>query len=510
MQIRITRASAILATAAAIGLLPSLATAESAHLTQADDPYFKQAEATLQRVMTQQKNIGRARNVILFVGDGMGFSTVTATRILAGQRRGVDGESNVLTFESLPYLAASKTYSSDGQVSDSAPTATAMTTGVKTRNDVIGVSHDVAVGDCKAALAGSVTTIFEMAETAGMSTGAISTARITHATPAATFAHTPMRDWESDAEMPAEAAADGCVDIARQLVEMKYGDGMEVALGGGRAYFLPAEAADPEDEGKMGRRKDGRDLTRAWTQRYGNNGAYVWNARQLDAIDPADVDHLLGLFETSHMEYEADRAKDKGGEPSLAEMTVKAIDILKKNPQGFVLMVEGGRIDHAHHAGNAYRALTDGIAFDEAIEAAMSKVDLDETLIVVTADHSHSLTINGYPQRGNPILGISRWDGEPVLADDKKPYTTLSYANGPGARSGERADLGSVDTTDMDFVQQALVPMASETHTGEDLGIYAGGPWAHLFQGTVEQNYIYHVIDFASKISERAGQRAAR
>ena len=506
----ITRAAALVAGAAVVGLLPSLAMADSARLTQGADPYFKQAEATLQRIMTQQKNTGRARNVILFVADGMGFSTVTATRILAGQRRGVDGESNVLTFESLPYLAASKTYSADGQVSDSAPTATAMTTGVKTRNDVIGVAHTVPVGDCKAALAGPVTTIFELAETAGLSTGVISTARITHATPAATFAHTPVRDWESDAEMPAEAKSDGCIDIARQLVEMKYGDGMEVAMGGGRAYFLPADKADPEDEGKKGRRKDGKDLTQAWTQRYGNSGAFVWNKAQFDAIEPANVDHLLGLFEMSHMEYEHDRPKDKAGEPSLAQMAEKAIDILSRNPEGFVLLIEGGRVDHGSHAGNAYRTLSDAVALNDAVKAVLRKVDLNETLIVVTGDHSHTLTIAGYAKRGNPILGISiGTDGKPILGTDGKPYTTIGFANGPGGQKEprERPTLTTEQTTDPDFIQQSLVPMTSETHGGEDLGIYAIGPWAHLFQGTVEENYTFHVLNHASQIGERAAQK---
>jgi alkaline phosphatase len=432
---------------------------------------------------------------------------VTATRIFEGQSRGVDGESNVLTFESLPYLAASKTYSSDAQVSDSAPTATAMTTGVKTRNDIIGLDHTAALDSCDDQQNKRVTTLFEMAESVGLSTGVISTARITHATPAATYAHIANRDWENDAEMPDEAKAAGCIDIARQLVEFPQGDGFEVVMGGGRSNFIPAETADPEDEGEMGARTDGMDLTQAWVDRYSNSGAYAWNQEQFDALDPASVDHVLALFEGSHLEYEHDRPKDAAGEPSVAEMTAKAIDILSKNPEGFVLMVEGGRIDHASHDGNAYRTLTDTVVFDQAVKAAMEKVDLDETLIVVTGDHSHSLTINGYPKRGNPILGVAvDVEGQPILGEDGKPYTTLAYANGPGApvEPTARPDPASGDPEDPDYIQYAAVPLSSETHTGEDLGIYAIGPWAHLFQGTVEQNYVYHVIDHASKISERA------
>ena len=152
--------------------------------------------------------------------------------------------------------------------------------------------------------------------------------------------------------MPAEAISAGCTDIARQLVEMKFGDGLEVAMGGGRSYFLPETAKDPEypdNEKKQPKRKDGKDLTKAWLDRYGDKGAYVWNKEQFAAIDPAKTDHLLGLFEPSHMQYEHDRAGDEAGEPSLAEMAEKAIDILSRNPEGYVLLVEGGRIDHASH-----------------------------------------------------------------------------------------------------------------------------------------------------------------
>jgi alkaline phosphatase len=507
-------------------LMAHAAMAQDATLVQADDPYFKQGQETLQRLLALQPNTNEAKNVILFVADGMSVATVTAGRIFEGQQRGVDGESNQLSFEKFPYAAFSKTYAHDAQVADSAPTAVAMVTGIKTRNDIIGLNSSVAVDDCQASQGAHVTTLLEMAEAAGMSTGAVTTARLTHATPAATYAHIPNRDWEADSDVPEEARAK-CPDIARQLVELPFGDGMEVAMGGGRDRFLPETAADPEDEGQKGKRADGRDLTQEWLQRYGNSGAYVWNMEEFKALNPAEVDHVLGLFERSHMEYEADREKDAAGEPSLAEMTDKAIDILAKNPEGYFLMVEGGRVDHAHHATNARRALVDMVAFADAVQTAVDKVDLDETLIVVTADHSHTLTIAGYPKRGNPILDVVRdVDGELILGTDGKPYTTLSYANGPGGWSatpadatednveadasaagmtdGSRPDPSKVDTTDVDYIQQATVPLESETHGGDDVPIFAIGPWAHLFQGVVEQQYIFHVMDRASKISERA------
>jgi alkaline phosphatase len=486
--------------------------ADDASLAQGDDPYFKQAQAQLQANLTLQNNTNRAKNVILIVGDGMGFSTVTATRIFEGQQRGIDGESNVLAWEAFPHLAASKTYSSDAQITDSAPSAVAMTAGVKTKNDIMGLDHTATLDSCDDQKAKMVTTLWELAETVGMSTGVITTARLTHATPGAAYSHIADRDWESDADMPAEAVAAGCADIARQLVEMPYGDGLEIAMGGGRSYFLPETADDPEDAGEKGRRKDGRDLTQDWLERYSSSGTYVWNMEQFDAIRPGESSHVLGLFERSHMEYEHDRPQDTAGEPSLAQMTAKAIDLLSGNPEGFLLMIEGGRVDHASHESNAYRTVSDGVALNEAVKTALRKVDLDETLIVVTGDHSHTLTISGYAKRGNPILGISVGvDDEPILDERGKTYTTIGFANGPGGMKTpqERKMLTSEETMEPDYIQESLVPLPSETHGGEDLGIYAIGPWSHLFRGTVEENYTFHVMDYASGISERAAQKAS-
>lgn len=481
------------------------AMAQTASLPQANDAYFIDAENVLREKLAQQPITREARNIILFIGDGLSIPTITAARIYAGQKRGLDGVSHKLAMEQLPYAALSRTYSDDSQVADSAPSATAMTTGVKTINDVIGVNRKVTPRECASAAGNGVTTIFEMAETAGFATGIVSTARITHATPAAAYAHTPFRDWEADSDMPQEARSQGCADIAVQLVDWNYGDGFEVVLGGGRQKLMPSTVADPEYAGMHGSRSDGRDLTAEWLRRH-SDGAFVWDRAGFEAVDSAATGHLLGLFEPDHMQYEADRITDAAGEPSLAEMTVKAIEILSKDGDGFVLMVEGGRIDHAHHAGNAARALEDTGAFDAAVAAALAATNPEETLIIVTADHSHTLTISGYPARDNPILGlVADADGKPIPAPDGKPYTTLGYANGPGAAEGERADLTGVNTQDIGFRQQALVPLDGETHGGDDVAIFANGPYAHLFQGVVDENFIYHVMAYASRIPEKAG-----
>jgi len=441
-----------------------------------------------------------AKNVILFVGDGMGISTVTAARILEGQgkpnHRG--GEENQLEFERFPYVALSKTYGANQQTPDSAPTMSAIITGVKTNEGVLSVSSEVnrKEKDLNVVDHYQVKTLLEQAEQHGLSTGVVTTARLTHATPAACYAHTSERDWESDAQLPADTAIG---DIARQLVNFGYGNGLEVALGGGRSMFLPASQADPEDEGKTGGRKDGLDLTRQWLKQY-PKAAYVYDKAGFDAVDPETTEHLLGLFERSHMEYEYDRPSDRGGEPSLSQMTEKAIDLLAKNPKGYFLMVEAGRIDLAHHAGNAFRALTDTIELSNAVRTAVNKTDAADTLIVVTADHSHTFTIAGYPERGNPILGLVKHPGAKNFALDKngQPYTTLGYANGPGYRGpGKRPDLRSLDSAHPDFLQEAAVPLELETHAAEDVAIYATGPKAYLFHGVQEQSYIYQVMAHA-------------
>ncbi len=469
-------------------------------------------------------NKHKAKNVILFVADGMGVSTVTAARILEGQLRGESGEENMLSFETMPYVALSKTYNTNQQTPDSAGTMTAMMTGVKTKAGVISVDQSVFRGDCASSNGAELTTFLEQAEMAGLSTGVVTTARLTHATPAATYAHVPERNWEDDHDLSEEAIANGCKDIARQLIEFPYGDGLEVAMGGGRRSFWPRNMADLEDAGKTGERDDQRNLTQEWLENY-DNAAFVWNKEQFNAIDTDNTDHLLGLFDRSHMEYNQDNKDDTAGEPSLTEMTSKAIDLLQKNDKGYFLMVEAGRVDHGHHAGNAYRALTDAIEFSKAVKAAMEKTNARDTLIIVTADHSHVFTLAGYPTRGNPILGKvmgndkrGEASNEYSVAKDGMPYTTVSYANGRGyassetggdtrykvpVQTGRAVDMSSIDTEDEGFHQEALVPLGSETHAAEDVAIYASGPSSYLMHGVQEQNYIYHVMNKASKIEHR-------
>ncbi len=458
---------------------------------QANDAYYSAAAA---RAASIAEPNARAKNVILFVGDGMGVATITAARIYAGQSQGQDGESYELTMDKFPHLAHSRTYSADHQITDSAAGITALTTGAKTGSGILGLTSAARYGVCEDNSSTRAATLFELAEEAGLATGVVTTTRITHATPAGVYAHSAHRDWEDDAAA-ARMNAGACPDIARQLIEWPAGDGLEIALGGGRAAFLRNDQADPEYPERHGARADGRDLAAEWAAR--PEHVFVWNAAQLAEADIAHGAKVLGLFSPSHMAYESQRDADAGGEPSLAEMTRAAIQRLSMNREGYVLLVEGGRIDHAHHEGRAREALSDTVALDQAVRTALEMTSRSDTLVVVTADHSHTLTISGYAARNHPILGLSTDEerGGMALAQDGKPYTTLGYANGPGApKSGERADLTHADTAAWDHRQQAAVPLDSETHGGEDVAFFAWGPGDGGYRGTIEQNVSFHLM----------------
>jgi alkaline phosphatase len=273
----------------------------------------------------------------------------------------------------------------------------------------------------------------------------VSTARITHATPAGGYASVANRDWE--ASMPAEANTqpDRCKDIARQLVENEPGANLSVILGGGRRYFIPKEQTDGEGGG-AGLRTDGQNMIDKWLKLKSESGLpsdsyqYVNTRSQLQSIDYKKTDYLFGLFNGDHMAYDQERDVGPDGEPSIEEMTDAAIRVLQKNDKGFVLLVEGGRIDHSHHDNFGVMALWETIAMDKAVEKAVKSTNLDETLIVVTADHSHTFTMNGYPKRGNDIRGVAGTD------DNKVGFTTLMYANGPGHQH-DRVDPNTVDTS---------------------------------------------------------------
>uniref|UniRef100_A0A803YA70 Alkaline phosphatase n=1 Tax=Meleagris gallopavo TaxID=9103 RepID=A0A803YA70_MELGA len=295
------------------------------------------ARRRLEAALALQPVAQRAKNIILFMGDGMGLPTVSAARIYKGQLAGGSGEESVLAMETFPHVALAKTYTIDRQVPDSAGTGTAYLCGVKANAKTLGLSGAAIYGKCRTAFGNEVDSVLHRARLAGKSVGIVTTTRVQHASPAAAYAHSASRSWYADANMPRETLRDGCKDIAYQLV---HNTDINVILGGGRAYMSPRWTPDPEypdDPAQNGTRRDGRDLVAEWLST--REGArYVWDKKGLDAVNDTSVSHLMGLFEPKDMKYELNR--NTTTDPSIVEMTEKAIRILRRNPNGFFLFVE--------------------------------------------------------------------------------------------------------------------------------------------------------------------------
>lgn len=444
------------------------------------------------------------KNVIFFLGDGMGMTTMTAARIYSV---GEDGE---LTMDTLPETAFVKTFSNDAQVTDSAPSMSAYMTGVKMNNEVLSMSADTVVIDpaldangnklannCGSTNGTPVSTLVELAKADGRAAGVVTTTRVTHATPAATYSHTCHRDLENDiaaAAVPGGAGYNAALGAA----------GLDVLLGGGKQFFIPAKDG--------GKRADGRDLIAEMKAR---NYTFVGNASEFNAVDTGKTERLFGLFTSSHMSYDLDR--DPAKEPSLADMTTKAMDVLSKNKKGYFLMVEGGRIDHALHETTAKKALQDTVAFDDAIKAALAKAkisdpELKNTLIVVTADHDHTLVLNGYAKRtgktsaGSPgVLGVvkNHVSGATEKDLDGAPYSIIGFGNGENRTQGSRASMASLNDTVTGantYHQEAAVRVAagSETHGGTDVFLGAIGKGAGTFSGTIDNTRVFGLVKTAA------------
>ncbi|KAK6626717.1 hypothetical protein RUM44_009193 [Polyplax serrata] len=457
--------------------------------------WYKVGQEILKKHLSTPLNTNIAKNVILFLGDGLSIPTVTAARIYQGQLNGREGEEDELSFEGFPFTGFSKPYCVDSQVADSACSATAYLGGVKANEGTIGVSARVEKSDCEAMrnVSNHVPSIAVWAQLAGKSTGFVTTTRVTHASPAGIYAHIADRDWEDDVGVGHSGYnATYCPDVAQQLINYKPGMDLNVIMGGGRRNFYPSEKTDAQ--GIKGKRKDGRNLIEDWEKnkiKRQASYAYVTTRDQLFGLNEVP-DYLLGLFAPNHMDYHLEATKNS---PTLEEMTEAAIKVLQKNSNGFFLFVEGGKIDLAHHENMARKSLDETVEFAKAIKKATKLTSEEDTLIVVTADHSHVMTINGYPKKGTNILEFGGVDS------DGLPYTTLSYANGPGYKeneNGKRANTKKFDLHDKSFRYPAFIPLPLETHGGDDVGVYARGPWSHLFTGSYEQNFIPHAMGFAS------------
>jgi alkaline phosphatase len=441
----------------------------------------------------------KAKNVILFIGDGMGLVSRQIARILS---KGItEGKYNgYLDMELLQDgMAFINTSGYDSLVTDSANSASAYATGHKSVVNAMGVYEN---SDPDPLAHPKVENIAEIVKRArGMSVGLVSTSNITDATPAAMVAHTRRRAEQNF--------------IAGEMMKA------DIVLGGGSRQFLPKSVAGSK-------RDDDRDLIEEFKAR-----GYAF-ATDRAGLEAAKGEKLLGLFGLDNMNVYLDREilKDPevlGGftdEPTLVEMTKKAIDILSKNENGFFLMVEGACIDKQLHAMDWERSAYDTIEFDKAIAAAREFAVSDgSTLIISTADHSHGISIMGtyherdgktgreavrtYAESVFPTFADANGDGFP---ENPAPDVTLAigYANhpdyyedfkfrnkpvSPAVMSGDIA-VGNAVRAPQGVFYIGNIPAneSSEVHAADDVPLSAAGPGADYFRGVMDNTEVFFGI----------------
>jgi alkaline phosphatase len=399
-------------------------------------------------------NNGKAKNVIFMVPDGYSASYATNYRWYKGEETVLDSM----------LVGMHRTYSANTEVTDSAAAGTAMATGVKTNNGMISTSPD----------GKELKTILESAEENGKSSGLVATSTISHATPAVFASHVASRSNEAD--------------IAPQLLE----NGVDVLLGGGQKYFPESLLNEASENGYQ----------------------YVTNQEELKNVKKADK--LIGLFAEDGMAPELDR--DETNQPSLAEMTGSALDVLKKDKDGFFLMVEGSQIDWAGHDNDAAWAMKDSEAFELAVEEAVEFAEKDgNTLVVVAGDHdTGGMSVGGYG-KGDAKLEVLRNVSatgdfmESKLNADRsnvkeivKQYTKLDLTDAE-AEKIKTAKSPSMAINQV-VSERAIVGWSSTGHTGTDVPLYAFGPGSHLFNGLHENTDLPVLMAKAMKMKFNPGK----
>jgi len=399
------------------------------------------------------------KNVILMIGDGMGPQSVGLAIYYHRFMKGMDKRLNMERLMAAGNTGYCLTYQYGTVVTDSASAATALASGVKTRDAIIGKDHN----------GRPMKTILDIARELGKSTGLISDTRLTHATPAAFYAHVIHRDMENE--------------IAAQWVERA---DMSIAFSGGAQHFIPAGMKVEEHPDLRGidrkagwgasRRKDNRDLI-GEAKRKGY--AFVANDQQLAKVEAQNTQKVLGLFSASGFPSAIDRQPHhQTGVPTLSQLTAKALEILRKNPQGFFLMVEGGQIDWAAHGNDVASVLHEVLEFDRAIGVAMAFAESNpETLIVVTADHDTgglAIAYTSYrPPAPVPLPSGETWKtkynfGEKAIfekmAKQKKSFLKMfiDSKGDPGAFKKEVEENSAFTITE----EQAASLLAKDPKTG--------------------------------------------
>ncbi len=352
---------------------------------------------------------GPVNAIILFIGDGMGVNQRLAAQWFAY------GQDGSLIMDTLPVRGSQQTAAANTDVTDSAAAATALATGERTNYRYVGVDPQ---GE-------NLTTILEHAQARGWSVGLVTTVQLAHATPAGFASHVTSRDY--------------MLEIARQMLAAQ----VDVLLGGGEDDFLPGDQhgcyPDP------GHRGDGSNLVE---QAVEDGYTYVCTAEELAALDLSSVDRLLGLF--------GDDELDTPFQPTLTEMTLAAIEILSRNPNGFFLMVEGGQIDWAGHDNIGHENIEFTLGLDAAVSNALVYATVNpNTLLIVTGDHeTGGLTLN------QDNVGSFKQDGPFAMPDGSTFWVDW--------------EIGS--------------------HTGVDIPVTALGPWSELLAGEYPNTHIFDVM----------------
>lgn len=422
-----------------------------------------------EQVSAKVKNpVSHPKNIIFMIGDGMGMTQVSAASYMKGEGY----EAGKLALNTFKQAGMVTTHSRDNIVTDSAAAGTALASGYKTDNGVLG---KVPKGKepRKDKKYHEVPTVLDHFQKKGKSTGLVSTARITHATPAAFAAHVDHRDQENE--------------IAVQLLEKN----VDVLLGGGKRHFLPKQNG--------GNRKNKDTLLET-----AKSKGYSF-VEDKQGLEKSDSSKLLGLFNDSHLSYELDRRLTK--EPSLKEMTRKSLDVLDENKQGFFLMVEGGRIDHAGHANDPATIIQDTLAFDEAVREALEFAKKDrDTLVVVTADHETggmSIGAKGlYGFNKDTITKVKR-SSEYIASQLDENRSNIKevmgqYAGITKLSAEEEKILRNTKNPEQSIAKvisdRALIGWATTGHTAAHAPIYAYGPQSQSFTGTMDNTDIPKIM----------------
>uniref|UniRef100_A0A0N4ZQB4 alkaline phosphatase n=1 Tax=Parastrongyloides trichosuri TaxID=131310 RepID=A0A0N4ZQB4_PARTI len=458
----------------------------------------------------------KPKNVILFIGDGMGTTITTVSRIFKNQQESKNLNKDIfdqtpLKFEMFENTGLVRTHSLNLHVGTSAAGAVAMISGQKSTSGVINIKPGGNKSDCNVNENEKQlnSLVFEALRN-NVKVGFITTTRISHATPASMYAFTKNRFHENDNYYKNDSYKKNCKDIAQQIINYPANQ-FSIMLGGGRMYLMPEEENDPVYTNVTGKRTDKKNILNEWKKLYPDNKLLLTKDDLLKKDYNVNTKHILGVFSPSHLKYYIDKDDyDKKVQPTLEEMTEYAIEFLEKdNTNGYFLMIEGGLIDIAAHENRGYVTLSETIEFDKAIDKAnkMTKINND-TLIIVTADHSHPLNFNGFPSRDTNVLGTNfPLISSITVPQDKKNIPNLLFTAGKGFNSMfitnkitneyTRKNLTDDVTIDPNFITPSCILAEYGSHGGEDVSLFSTGPLSYLFSGNYDNTQIAYNIKYA-------------